>query len=238
MSFKTKTEPYGIADGTNIVVLDTQGGETAQNVEAVGEDGSVVANTETLVNPSATLALKAAISKTLGQWKLGNVSTDGTKKFALEKIEITTTAGAAVSISIAGKQVQSDATTGCTYSVPAFTLTTKHHAQILFSAFSLSGTGCHLTSATYTIEGTINLVTKDGSVIGFDIVQGKIEVSVSIKQCGSAAPELTAGDGFQVTSPLAETNPDADYPTFTATLTKYLAKDAPAAQTTQNTQGA
>ena len=240
MSFKTKTEPYGIADGTNIVVLDTQGGETAQNVEAVGEDGSVVANTvtETLLNPSATLALKAAITKALGDWKLGNVSTSDTKKFALEKIEITTTAGAAASIRISGKQVQSDATTGCTYSVPAFTLTTKHHAQILFSAFSLSGTGCHLTSATYTIEGTINLVTKDGSVIGFDIVQGKIEVSVSIKQCGSAAPELTAGDGFQVTSPLAETNPDADYPTFTATLTKYLAKDAPAAQTTQNTQGA
>ena len=81
-------------------------------------------------------------------------------------------------------------------------------------------------------------MTKDGSVIGFDIVQGKIEVSVSIKQCGSAAPELTAGDGFQVTSPLAEANPDANYPTFSATLTKYLAKDAPAAQTTQTTQGA
>ena len=237
MSFKTKTEPYGIADGNILVVLDVNGGEQATNVEAIGEDGSIVANTVTgeVMNPSATLALKAALTKTLGAWKLGKVSTQGTKKFALETIDISTSAGSAPSISISGKQVQADATDGCMYSVPAFTLLAKHHAQILFSAFELSGTGCHLITANYHITGTINVVTKDNVPIAFDIVQGKIEVSVTIKQTGETAPTLTAGTDFQVTSPLAETNPDADYPTFSATLTCYLEKDAPAAQT-QNAQ--
>lgn len=226
MSFKTKTEPYGIADGTAIVVLSTNGGETAQNIEAIGEDGSIVANTVIglLKNPSAELALKAAISKAAGAWKIGAVTTSDTKKFALASIRIATSAGGAPSISISGNQVQDDAATGCYYPVPAFALTTKHHAQILFSAFSLSGTGCHLVSAEYTISGTINVITKDGDPIGFDVVQGKIEVTVSIKQTGTTAPTLTAGSNFQIVSPLAESNPDAEYPTFSATLVQYLEK--------------
>lgn len=233
MSFKQKTDPYSIADGTSIVVLSTTGGEAATNVEVNGEDGSFVANTvgPTLMNPSIELALKAAISKALGDWKIGAVTTSDSKKFALASIRIATSAGSAPSISIAGNQVQDDAATGCYYPVPAFTLTAKHHAQILFSAFSLSGTGCHLVSAEYTISGTINIVTKDLVPVAFDVIKGKIEVSVTIKQTGTTAPTLTAGSDFQIVSPLAETNPDAEYPTFTATLVKYLAKsDAAAAQ--------
>lgn len=226
MSFKTKTEPYGIADGTAIVVLSTTGGEAATNVEANGEDGSIVANTvgPTLMNPSAELALKAAISKAAGVWKIGAVTAADSKKFALASIRIATSAGGAPSISIAGNQVQDDAVTGCYYPVPAFTLTTKHHAQILFSAFSLSGTGCHLVSAEYTISGSINVITKDLVPIAFDVIQGKIEVSVTIKQTGTTAPTLAAGSDFQIVSPLAESNPDAEYPTFTATLVCYLGK--------------
>ena len=235
MSFKTKTEPYGIADGTAIVILSTTGGESATNTEAIGEDGSVVANTVTGVTsaPSAELALKADIENDDGDWNLGAVTTSNTKKFALESIRISTAAGSAPKISISGKQVQADAETGCIYPVPAFVLLKKHHAQILFSAFTLSGTGCHLISAEYVISGTINLVTKDNEVIGFDIIQGKIEVTITVKQCGTTAPTLAAGTGFQVTSPLAESNPDAEYPTFQATLTCYLEKDEPAEQNAQ-----
>lgn len=232
MSFKPKTEPYGIADGTNIVITSTNGNETATNVTAMGEDGSIVANEVCgfVSAPSAELALKADITKAAGAWKLGHVTTADTKSYALGSITITTTAGGAPTISISGNQVEDGATEGCTYSVPAFSLSKKHHAQILFSAFSLSGTGCHLTGATYTISGTINVVTKDAVPIAFDIVEGKIEVAVTVKQCGSDAPTLTAGTDFEVTSPLASTNPDADYATYTATLTKYLAKDVAQSQ--------
>lgn len=231
MSFKAKTEPYGIADGTTLVITSVNGGESATNVEAIGQDGSIVANEVCgeISNPSAQLAVKAAVTKAAGAWKLGHVTTADSKSFALESIDINTTAGSAPTVAVAGKQVEDSATDGCTYSVPAFTLSPKHHAQILFSAFELGGTGCHLTAASYKISGTLNVVTKDAEPIAFDIVQGKIEVSVTVKQCGTTAPTLTAGTGFSVTSPLAMTNPDADYATFQATLTCYLSKDTPAA---------
>ena len=231
MSFKPKTEPYGIADGTTLVITSVNGGESATNVEAIGQDGSIVANEVCgeVANPSAQLAVKADVTKTAGAWKLGHVTTADTKSFALESIDINTSAGAAPTVSVSGKQVQASATDGCTYSVPALSLSPKHHAQILFSAFTLTGTGCHLTAANYKIAGTVNVVTKDAVPISFDIVQGKIEVSVTVKQCGTTEPTLSAGTGFSVTSPLALTNPDADYATYTATLTCYLAKDTPAA---------
>lgn len=237
MSFKQKTDPYSIADGTSLVVLSTTGGETASNAEAIGEDGSIVANTVygATSAPSCDLALKSDLSKNAGDWKIGAVSTSNSKKYALGRITISTSAGAAPSISVSGEQVHNDAATGCYYPVPAFALSKKHHAQILFDAFSLGDVaGVHLVSANYEISGQISKVTKEGDCIAFDIVQGRIEVTVTLKQCGSTAPSLTAGTGFSITSPLAETNPDAEYPTFTATLVKYLAKSDAAAATTQS----
>ena len=226
MSFQQKVDVYGLAEANKLIIQSTTGGETATNVEAIGEDGSIVANVVCgeIANPSCQMKLKSSITKTAGQWKIGGVSSFNSKKFALEKISISTSAGAAPSISASGKQVNDDAATGCYYPVPAFELTTKHHAQILFSAFTLSGTGCHLTGASYEIGGTVNPVTIDAYPIAFDVVQGKITVSISIKQCGSVTPTLTPGDGFIITTPLASSNPDAEYPTYSATLTKYLTK--------------
>ena len=235
MSFPTKKDVYGLVEANKTVIQSTTGGETATNVEAIGQDGSIVANSVIgqLANPSCEIQLLATLTKTAGAWKIGGVSTCESKKFALEKITISTNAGSAPQISVSGKQVHADASTGCYYPVPAFELTTKHHAQILFSAFSLAANdGNHLTSASYNIGGTVSVVTIDGDPIGFDVVQGKIEVSVSIKQCGGTTPTLTPGTGFEVTSPLASSNPDADYPTWTATLTKYLTKSDAAASNT------
>ena len=232
MSFPAKVDVYGLAEANKIIIQSTTGGETATNVEATGEDGSIVANSVIgeLANPSCDMQLQADVTKAAGAWKIGGVTTSNSKKFALEKISITTSGGAAPSISVSGKQVNSGATTGCYYPVPAFSLSLKHHAQILFSAFTLAGTGVHLTGASYEISGNINVVTIDGVPIAFDVTQGKIEVSVTIKQCGEATPVLSAGTGFEITSPLASSNPDADYPTWTATLTQYLTKSDAASQ--------
>lgn len=226
MSFPTRTEPYSIADGTAIVVLSSKEGASATNVEALDEEGSVVANVVTGVTsaPTAELALKADVSKSAGDWKIGAVTTSDSKKFALESITISTSAGVAPSISIAGKQVQADAVTACYYPVPAFSLSAMHHAQVLFSAFALSGTGCHLQDATYKISGTINPVTKDNDIIGFDIIKGKIEVSISVNQTSTTTPTLAAGTNFQITSPLTRSDTDAKHPTYEATLTCYLEK--------------
>lgn len=225
MSFQAKTDVFGIAD-SSLVILETQGGETATNVEATGADGSVVANEVAgeVAAPSCTLQLKADVSKAAGAWKLGGVSVSDGKSFAMGEVRISTSGGGIPSISVSGVQVEDGAAEGCYYKVPEFSLSKAHHAQILFGAFTLSGTGCHLTAADYVIGCDVNVATVNALPVAFDVARGRIEAVVSIKQCGSVKPTLTAGDGWSVTSPLSSSNPDAEYPTYSATLTKYLAK--------------
>lgn len=96
----------------------------------------------------------------------------------------------------------------------------------MFGAFAYTGTGCFLTEASYTVQATIGKATVDGDPVASDVTEGMIEASVTITQTGSTEPTLSAGTDWQITSPLACTNPDANYPTWAATLTKYLEKDA------------
>lgn len=92
----------------------------------------------------------------------------------------------------------------------------------------MGGTGCYLQQANYTAGGTISRATKNGETISFDVVDGKLEVQVTILQTGATAPTITAGTNWTVTAPLTSSNPDADYPTWTCTLSRYLEHDAPA----------
>lgn len=129
-----------------------------------------------------------------------------------------------------------DSSTGvCQYSLPAFKVSKKHHAQILFDAFdynkTVSGgtasTGVHLKSTSYTASGSITKGEKEGVCLTHDIVEGKIECSVEFVQVGNVKPEITPNlaEGWDVTSVLTCSNPDADWPSWSATLTKYLTKD-------------
>lgn len=97
---------------------------------------------------------------------------------------------------------------------------------MLFSAFTYGGTGCFLTDASYTLQASIGKATVNGEPVASDVTEGMIEASVTFTQTGAAEPTLSAGTDWQITSPLACTNPDANYPTWSATLTKYLQKDA------------
>lgn len=114
----------------------------------------------------------------------------------------------------------------CLYQLPAFTVTKKHHAQVLFGAFNDSnyGAGVHLKSASYSASCSVTKGEKEGKCLTHDVTEGKIECSVEFLQTGSATPNLTAGEGWEITSVLACSNPDADWPTWSATLTKYLSK--------------
>lgn len=230
MSFKEKVDYFSLADAGNLVLVSAAEGRTAQVVEAQGQDGSVVASEvfgETRA-PSCEYKLKAAYSSAAGALKLGGVSSVTSektpRKFALVSISISTGAGAEPTLSASGEQVEDGATDGCVYGVPAFSLETKHHAQILFGAFSVGGEGCHLTQADYGISAELAKATKDGECLAFDVTNGRIEASLTVKQCGANAPTITPGEGWKITAPLSETNPDSDYPTFAATLVKYLAK--------------
>lgn len=60
--------------------------------------------------------------------------------------------------------------------------------------------------------------------LAHDVSEGKIECAATITQTGSTTPTVTAGTGWKITSPLACDNPDADYPSYSITLTKYLSR--------------
>lgn len=66
----------------------------------------------------------------------------------------------------------------------------------------------------------------NGEPVASDVTEGMITASVTITQTGSTEPTVAAGSDWQITAPLACTNPDANYPTWACTLTKYLQKDS------------
>lgn len=223
MAFLAKTDYFGLA-GTALECTASNDGASASVAEAKGADGSVVAHEvygEALA-PSCDYLLKADWTSAAGAVKLGSVKATDGKSVALSTVSINTSAGSAPTVAASGEQVEDGATDGCLYEVPEFSLPKTHHAHILFSAFTLSGEGCHLTAANYTASAGVTKATKDGAVLAHDVGEGKIEAVVTIVQTGAAAPSLAAGEGWSITSPLAMTNPDADYPTYSATLTRYL----------------
>lgn len=114
----------------------------------------------------------------------------------------------------------------CLYQLPAFQVTKKHHAQVLFGAFNENnyGAGVHLKSASYSASCSVTKGEKEGNCLTHDVTEGKIECSVEFLQTGNETPTLTAGEGWEITGVLACSNPDADWPTWSATLTKYLSK--------------
>lgn len=59
-------------------------------------------------------------------------------------------------------------------------------------------------------------------------MDGALTVNVTVVQTGNTKPTITAGSDWVVSSPATCSNPDADYPSWTATLTKPLEHHATA----------
>lgn len=225
MSFKAKTDYFGLesAFGGNLVITGANEGKSASVAEVQGQDGSIILTHVygEQIAPSNDFEIKAEVDFGIDMGE--PVVTDG-KSIVANNVSIATSAGSASKLTISGEQVQDGAAADCIYPVSFVGLSPKHHAQILDNAFTLSGDGCHLTAANYTASCTISKATKDGETITFDVSSGKVECAVTIRQVGAAAPTLTPGEGWQITAPLTESNPDSDFPTWTATLTKNLVK--------------
>ena len=219
MAFEKKTDYFGLAtESGGLVLTSSTENKSATVIQAHDEKGDVVAQEivgETSA-PSCTYVVKS--DATLNGQKLGFASGG----YVVSSISITTGAGTPPSITVTGEAVPSSSHTDCYYDTPACTVKVCHHAQTIFSAFTLSGDGCYLTSANYTISGSITKATKDGETIAYDIADGKIEAQVEIVQTGATEPSFAAGSDFTITSPLTKTEGDAAYPTWTATVTKNL----------------
>lgn len=182
MSFQSKTDFFGLSTSvTGLVITESNENKTATTAEGHNEKGDVVAFEVfgDTMSPSCTYLLEDDVA--LGSVKCGEpIAGTGdysTKKFTLANLSINTSAGQPPSISASGEEIPSNSThSDCTYTFPASTLKLCHHAQILWGAFTLAGTGCYLQQANYTAGGTISRATKNGETLSYDVTDGKLEV--------------------------------------------------------------
>lgn len=236
MAFQTKTDFCGLTDITELaqllLVRDDNENKTSETYQPQGQDGSIIA-TEVFGEDSAptnSYGLKGDINLAAGKIKLNKITEVDGKKFALETITISTSGGSPVAISATCQEIEAGANDNgqCHYSVPALVLSKKHHAQILFGAFTLTGAGCSLTECAATIGGSISKDKVEGVKVSSDINSGLITVTGTVLQTGSTAPTITANtaDGWVLTAPPTCANAESVYKTYTFTVTKALAKDA------------
>ena len=229
-SFTDKKDYYGLtANSAPLAVISDDDGASNEYNEYTGQDGAFVDEIAygDKMEPSNDLELTGDWAIADGAVKLGGVTTIDTKKFALGELSIETTAGELPKISASGKQVQSGATTTRYFAIPAATVKNDESAQILWGAFELSGSGCHLQSAKYKASAELPTADKDGFPLAFGVAKGAIECQIEVTQCGTTAPTLTAGENWHVSQKLKCSNPDSDCPTWTATLRRHLTLTVP-----------
>jgi hypothetical protein len=243
--FISKTDYFGLA-GSSLAVTSDTSGYAVETIEPTDDKGSYVADAAMTygakLSPSNDYALKA--KWTPETFALGSVRTvrlampassgiEATEKdwsICLTNVTISTSAGSAPTVSASGESVEDGSVATCTYNAAGFSLPTTHHAHILMDAFSLTGDGCYLKSANYTMSCSMQSATKDGTVLSHDVTEGVVECQIEILQTRDANPDVTTppvvtpGDGWVVVSPPTRTNSDSDYPTWSCTLRKYLAK--------------
>ena len=234
MSFQAKTDYFGLStgSGSTFVITDSSENKSAQVATGQDEKGDVVAYEVFGEEMSPACSYVISADSTLGTIKIGEAITVtgiNDKKFTITSVAISTAAGSPPKIDVGGSQIPNTVThTDCTYTIPAATLGVCHHAQILWSAFTLGGTGCYLTQANYTASGDLTRATKDGNTISFDIANGQLVANITIQQTGNTEPTVTAGTGWVITSPLTKTDSDASLPSWTCTISKYLTHDSQA----------
>lgn len=233
MSFKSKIDFCGLADGTTIVLKSHDEGRSSSTVTCENDEGDTIDATVFghVIDPSNEYALKANatdLSIVLGSVNtvtLGNES----KYFVLKSVTVGTSNSGEVTIAAQAEQVAS-ATPARTYTVVIPSLKQRNKAQILNSLFTLNGNNAHLQSASYTFSVEITQTTVDGERITWDCYGGKIVAAVEAKQAGTATPEFVAGSSSTFvtvqTGDNSETRPDSDYASVKAEITQYLTADA------------
>ena len=132
-----------------------------------------------------------------------------------------------------GSQIEDGGTAHCTATLTGVSVSRLFHAQD-FGLFNVSGG--QLIDSTLDIEGDIGTADVDGVIKSSDLVGARITVSgtiVGVSNAGAiSTPTVTlntpTGRVLQgvFTSPLSETNPNGDFPTYTFTATWGMKADS------------
>lgn len=228
MALSTKIDHFTQAANTVIKqIASAANTDFAVKATATNERGDIIVRdvSESRDSPSDDFVCFAAGDLDLD---LGAVFTYETSKIAcLLGINIQTTAGAAPKVTLSGEQLQAAATVTSTIAVGAITLSPRHKAQILAGAFTVSGTGCHLTDCTLDVKANLTRATADGVTLAHDVSGATLTVTGTVVQSAATAPTIAAETGWTLNTPTSQTNPDEGHTTWTFECTKDLTSAEP-----------
>ena len=230
MALSTRIDYFGQSANAVIKQIDDDANAGFPvNVTAENERGDIIARDVSAAAqdaPSANFVCFAAGDVDL---YLGAVTTYATSRIScLNGISIQTAKATPAAVTLSGEELQAGATVSSTIAVGSITLSPRHKAQNLMSSFTLSGTGCHLISCGLECKGNITRATKDGVTLAHDISGASIIISATVVQSGATAPTIEATEGWKITKPKSQKNPDSGYTEWTFETTKDLTSVEPA----------
>lgn len=264
MAFAVKIDYCGLVEATKkngtavLKIRDHDVNGSIEKYQPNGQNGDFV-GTDVYgehLDPKNNYALTADLEVAVGGIKLNKFVeiTEGegesavTKKYALEEVTITTKGGDPVKISASAKEIEDGAVASkqAYYWIPAFSVSTKQEAQDIFGAFTMTGTGCHLTDCEAKISCSVKPDDVEGVYVSSDCNSGVITVTGKVLSTGGIRPTVAANDedvslGNQMTSKwvvtnfpkLTESNPEKAAKEYSfelqLILKKYRAASEPAA---------
>ena len=237
MSWEAKTDYCGVAVSGKLAIKASTMNRSGQYLEQAGKSGAICATKAFGVvdAPNCEYVIEKPHSFESGDIKLGSVTTIGGKRYSLASIHYENGADQESVFTAASQEIEATSdTTQRTFDVPAFDISPDEAAEMIMSAGTVGGTGCELTKCTLDASASVKTHTVNALPVASDVTMGRATVQIEVLQTGDTVPTLQAGDGWDVAAPLTCTDPDADFPTWTATLSKPLAYTVVSAQSTQS----
>lgn len=231
MSWKAKIDYSGLARTGLEVVANAQNASN-QNFEVTQSNGDIIANVvfgnvkapHIDFKVTADLSFDGDNAIVLGKvhGSDGSAAKDG--PFAVRSVSISTGAGEEPTFGVDLVQLPTGATQSiCTYPIDIPALTPAHHA-ITFGAFTFAETADLVLQKTdFAAECDLDPVTINGEPRSADATKGRMTVAATFWSASEdAAPDVTASDGWQITTGWTCSGSDASMFVWTATFTKYL----------------
>lgn len=208
---------------------DTQNAAYAVNAPATNERGDVIARDLGGLRSAPTCDFVVKKSGSLAV-TLGAVHTVATEVFCILGLNITTQAGTPPTVQMGAESLQTGATASSTVTLPEIAVASLHKAQILAGAFTLSGDGCYLNDCSLACALELTRATVDGDTVSHDVHGPSLVVSGKVVQSGATPPVITAADGWKLTAPKSQDNPDEGHTEWTFEVTKDLVTIEPAVE--------
>lgn len=233
MSLKAKTDYFSLAQSGWEVSDTAENRSVGYNAQAQGPNGFIVAVDVGGEILAPTVNYIATSDATVSSLVLGTTTTVLGKTMALGGLTITTSAGAAPTMSVTGSQIEDNGQAKCTCTLAGISVSGLFHAQD-FGLFTVANG--QLVQSTLTITSNIATAVIDGVIKSSDLVGGSIQVSGTIIGVNNAGvistPTITIGTpsgnvgAGVITQPLTETNPNGDFPSYSFTAEFPLKADA------------